>query len=150
MRSIRLLVVIALAAGLGTATETAARAPVRATAASAELDRLIDARLAADKAAVPAPASDGAFVRRAYLGIIGRIPSSDEAAKFLADGAADKRDKLIDRLMDDTDRVHHEFTWLADLLRVESKLGKRFSGQSYIDWLKESIRADKPWDQLVR
>ena len=46
------------------------------------------------------PASDAAFLRRVYLDLTGTIPSYDEAVAFLNDDAADKRSRLIQRLLD--------------------------------------------------
>ena len=115
--------------------------------ASAEIDRLITAGLAG--AVAPPAADDAAFVRRAHLAIIGRNPTHDEARAFLADTAARKRDALVAALVAHPGRAHHQFTWLADLLRVETRLQNRFPGQAYIDWLKARIRDNTRWDDLV-
>ena len=40
-------------------------------------------------------ASDGEFLRRAYIDLIGRIPTLEEVLAFEADGVGDKRDRLI-------------------------------------------------------
>ena len=46
----------------------------------------------------PSPVCDDAtFLRRVTVDIAGRLPTPEEAKKFLADTIADKRDKLIDR-----------------------------------------------------
>ena len=37
------------------------------------------------------------------LDIAGRLPSKDETEKFIADKAADKREKLVDSLLDGKD-----------------------------------------------
>ncbi len=113
---------------------------------SAEIDRLVTAGL---DAGAPSPADDAAFVRRAHLAIIGRIPTHAQATAFLADTATDKRDRLVEALIRHPGRLHHEFTWLADLLRVETRLQNRYPGQAYIDWLKEQIRSNVHWDDLV-
>src|SRR5262249_53652905 len=46
------------------------------------------------------PISDSTLHRRAYLGIIGRLPTPDETRAFLADTRNDKRSRLIDALLD--------------------------------------------------
>jgi len=43
--------------------------------------------------------ADDIFLRRAYIKIIGRIPTHQEATTFLHDGSRDKRAKLIDKLV---------------------------------------------------
>lgn len=116
--------------------------------ASATIDALVEARLTRLGVPVPPPASDAQFVRRAYLAIIGRIPTTDETMAFLGSTASEKRRVLIDRLVASDARVHHEFTWWADLLRVQSRMNNR-PGQPFIDWLKESLRKNEPYDRMV-
>src|SRR5262249_3631030 len=49
---------------------------------------------------LPAPvASEEVFLRRVYLDVIGTLPSPDEAQSFLDSRDADKRLKLIDKLL---------------------------------------------------
>jgi len=43
--------------------------------------------------------SDAVFLRRAYLDVIGTLPTSQEASQFLADRDPNKRGALIDRLL---------------------------------------------------
>jgi Protein of unknown function (DUF1549)/Protein of unknown function (DUF1553) len=99
------------------------------------------------------PIDDATFVRRAYLGIIGRIPTIDEIVAFDGidgKGNKEKRKMLISALLDSPGRVHHEFTWWADLLRISTRLGMRYPGDAYIDWVKDQIRANTHYDQVVR
>ena len=64
-----------------------------ANAAAAEpLAKQIDAAVVAKHSGKTAgQADDAEFVRRIYLDLAGRIPTVDEARKFLDDKAADKR-----------------------------------------------------------
>ena len=50
--------------------------------------------------APPETASDAVFLRRVYLTVAGRIPGIAEARRFLRDKAKDKRERLIDALLD--------------------------------------------------
>src|SRR5262245_46506811 len=77
----------------------------------------LEARWRADKIH-PAPlAADAEFLRRAFLDLTGRIPSSADVHEFLADESAEKRGKLLERLLDDA-RFSVQFAnvWRADLL----------------------------------
>ena len=49
------------------------------------------------------PASDEEFLRRAYLDLLGRIPNVQEAKAFLQTRENDKREKLIDYLLEHPD-----------------------------------------------
>ncbi|MFA6244605.1 MAG: DUF1549 domain-containing protein [Candidatus Hydrogenedentales bacterium] len=96
--------------------------------------------------------SDETFVRRVYIDVLGTLPTVDETKAFLADTAPDKRDRLIDALIQ---RPEFPELWAmkwADLLRVQTVANTidRKALQRYNDWLRQSITANKPLDQLVR
>src|SRR5262249_14730132 len=65
------------------------------------IDRLVDAYFAAHKVQPPIPLDDTTFVRRVYLDLIGVLPALSEVDAFLEDGTADKRGRLVRRLLDD-------------------------------------------------
>ncbi len=56
---------------------------------------------AAAAAAVPAPCDDATFLRRAALDLVGRQPDPRELEAFLADDAADKRARAVERMLAD-------------------------------------------------
>src|SRR6478672_4041776 len=68
-------------------------------ALSGRIDQLLQVRL--DEAKIPASplADDAEFLRRVYLDITGRIPTSEQAMAFLNSKDTDKRAKLIDDLL---------------------------------------------------
>lgn len=98
-----------------------------------------------------APLSDEQFVRRAYLDIAGRIPSYDETVAFLKNGAADKRMKLIDTLLDSEGYVSNTFNYFAEMLRMIDRFeGNGFlRGLPYIKWFKQQIAENQGWDKIV-
>jgi hypothetical protein len=69
-------------------------------AAAREIDRLIDADLAAHGESPNPPLDDAGFVRRVYLDIAGRVPTEPELSAFLAASGPDRREALIDRLLE--------------------------------------------------
>ena len=119
-------------------------------AAAREIDRLVEADLAAHGVAPNPPLDDAGFLRRVYLDLVGRIPTEKEASDFLGSSATDRREALIDRLLDSPGYGSHLFNWTADLLRVKTQLTNNVSGEPYIHFIKESIAANKPWDVFVR
>lgn len=95
--------------------------------------------------------SDEKYIRRAYLQIAGRIPTIKEFDEFTASPSKNKRHELVDKLVNSEDFVSHWFNYWADILRTEDRFGVNFMvGEPYIEWIKESIRANKPYDQFVR
>src|SRR5262245_27038990 len=106
------------------------------------IDQLITA---AAGGPVAGQSSDDEFCRRVYLDLAGRIPSLEETRAFLADGDADKRTKLIDRLLASEDHVRRMSQALHVMLM--ERLGDHAEWQKF---LRQSVQANKPWDQLVR
>ncbi len=120
---------------------------------SAQIDQLVAAKLEKEKIKPYAPASDEVFVRRIYLDIAGRIPTLKETTEFLADTAADKRAKLIDALLASDAYVQNFANYWSDILRIKSQLtmgNSQPAGAAYSNWLRESLAANKPYDQMVR
>lgn len=123
--------------------------PAIIASASADIDRLVGAVLAANKQAPNAPSTDEQFLRRIYLDAVGRVPTAKEAATFLASTAPDKRAKLIDDLVFSPGYTMQMFNWMADLLRVKDTFAKGVPAFTFEDWLKSRLAADTPWDKLV-
>lgn len=100
----------------------------------------------------PSIVDDHTFIRRSYLDIVGLLPSPEMVAAFVKDQDLNKREKLIDQLLDD----EHNYTqhWLSfwnDLLRNDySGTGFITGGRKQItDWLYSSLMVNKPYDQMV-
>jgi hypothetical protein len=114
------------------------------------IDRDVDEKLQ-DLKLPPSPiASDSEFIRRAYLDTIGMLPTLDQSRAFLNDSSADKRDKLIDRLLARPEFVDYwSYKW-SDLLLVSSR---RLTGPemwSYYHWIRSRVAANTSWDQFAR
>ena len=117
------------------------------------IDRLIDLYYAASKVPLPPPLDDAGFARRVYLDLIGQLPAPAELEAFLADPAADRRAKLVEKLLaEDRSYADHWLTFWNDLLRND------YVGTGYIDggrkpihaWLYSSLLANKPYDRFTR
>lgn len=92
-----------------------------------------------------AKAPDHVFLRRAYLDIVGRIPTVQETVDFMRSGS-NKRSKLIDELLDSEGYVSHNFNYWADLLRVKTDAE---GGIPWANWVKKALRKNKPFDQFA-
>ena len=93
------------------------------------------------------PASDIEFLRRSTLDLTGRIPARTEVRAFLADDDPDKRDRLVDRLLDSEEYVEKWAYHFMDLFRANGKMGR---GQRLFHfWMKQNLRADRPYDQVA-
>lgn len=94
--------------------------------------------------------TDPEFIRRATLDALGRVPSVDEVRAFLASKDSDKRNQLIDRLLADPGFGDFWANKWADLLRPNpDRVGVK-SVYVLDQWLRESFRQNKPYDQFAR
>jgi len=95
---------------------------------------------------------DDLFVRRVYLDIAGRIPTRKEFLAFAESARPDKREALIDQLLLSPGYTSNLFNYFADMYRLDS--GGAFNNgirmDPYIQWWKDVIREDKPYDKIVR
>ena len=96
--------------------------------------------------------SDQVFVRRAYVDILGTIPTSEETEAFLNDADPEKRAKLVDTLLE---RPEFSDLWAmkwAEVLRVAEipNVLDRKGMHRYNDWLRAVISANEPLDEVVR
>ena len=95
--------------------------------------------------------NDDKFVRRAYLTIIGRAPTYEEYVMFNKATDTNKRQGLIQFLLKHPGHVSHMFNFWAESLRLRDKVTNinNFSGGPYIDYIKDSVSANKPYNQFV-
>jgi hypothetical protein len=96
--------------------------------------------------------SDEQFIRRASLDIIGTLPTPDEVRKFVADPDPAKREKLIDALLERPEYSYYFANKWADVLKVKrgQQPGAARGTFAFHAWIRESIAADKPYDQFAR
>ncbi|MGA2072251.1 MAG: DUF1549 domain-containing protein [Terriglobia bacterium] len=95
------------------------------------------------------PAGDAEFIRRVYLDAAGILPTPAEVERFLKDTAPGKRKPLIEQLLRRPEFVDYwAYKW-SDLLLVSSNHLSDEGMWSYYNWIRESVAADKPWNQFV-
>ena len=95
-------------------------------------------------------ANDATYHRRAFLDVIGRLPTPDETRTFLADKSPKKRESLIDRLLQRPEYADFWANKWTDLLRPNAYHVGIKATYNLDQWLRESFRQNKPYDQFVR
>lgn len=96
------------------------------------------------------PCDDATFLRRVTLDLTGRLPTLDETKTFLADGAADKREQLVERLLASDDYASFFARKWGVILRNRRSGGAlQVSNMLFHHWLNESFRVNKPYDEIV-
>jgi len=116
------------------------------------VDRLLMGHLEEQGLAETPLVDDRVFARRVYLDVIGLPPSPEELVVFLADGRADKRQRLVGRLLSDhRGYAEHWLSFWNDALRND------YRGTGYIDggrksitgWLYQALLENRPYDRFV-
>src|SRR5262245_14119818 len=122
-----------------------------ALALARQIDRHIDADLKERKVPAAPIADDSELVRRVYLDLAGRIPRVSEVRSFLADKRANKREKLIDKLLDGPNYVAHltnVYRYL--LLPRNNDQNVQFLTTQIEGWVRPRVRDNVAWDKMVR
>ncbi len=95
--------------------------------------------------------TDEEFVRRIYFDMTGLPPDPAQVRSFLADKtpSKEKREKLIDTLVETPEYVDHWTHKWGDLLQSNRKfLGER-GMWLFQEWIHESIAKNRPYNQFV-
>ena len=93
---------------------------------------------------------DATFVRRVHLDLLGLLPTAEEARAFVTDRMADKREKLIDLLLERPEFADWWALKWSDLLRIEEKTLDRKGVENFHGWLRDCFATNKPLDQMIR
>jgi hypothetical protein len=118
------------------------------------IDGLVDAKLQKMRI-LPSPlCSDDVFIRRAYIDIVGQLPTQEEHDQFIASKDSKKREKLVDDLLGRKEFVQMWVMKWAELLQIRSDGGNQTlsykSALRYYEWLEDKIAHNVPFDQIVQ
>ena len=94
--------------------------------------------------------TDEVFLRRAYLDLLGVLPTAETARAFLADTAPDKRARLVERLLPRPEFAEFWALKWADLLKIEERQLDQTGMKVFHGWIRESIAGNKPLDQFAQ
>jgi hypothetical protein len=102
----------------------------------------------------PSPiADDATFLRRVTLDICGTLPTPEEVTAYVADASRDKKSRLIDRLLERPEHASYFALKWADILQNRGRSyssSRQREGTSLLTaWVRDSIAANKPYDQFV-
>ena len=122
--------------------------------AAAPVRNFIDERSLAQLKRLNLPPSprceDSEFIRRAYLDCIGTLPTADEVQAFLQDPRSDKRDHLIETLLERPEFVDYWTHKWSDVLLINGTLLRPAAVKAYYSWIHGHVESNTAWDQFVR
>jgi len=94
---------------------------------------------------------DATFLRRVTLDIAGRLPTEEESTEFLAEADLNKRDRVIDRLLDSPEYADFFANkWAAQLKNRRESKADITANFAFHSWVRDSLLTNKPYDQFVR
>lgn len=94
---------------------------------------------------------DATYLRRVHIDITGTLPTEEEVRTFLADKSTDKREKLVDRLLDSEAYADYFANKWNLVLRNKKRANDDLHGTyAMYRWIWESVYNNKPYDQFVR
>jgi hypothetical protein len=119
-----------------------------------EIDALVQKEQKQLKTA-PAPlTTDEQFLRRATLDLTGHLPVPADVEEFVDDKDADKRAKLIDRLLDSEEYASHWGHYWQDVILSRATAQMAFIRAprtiALEAWLVEQFRANRNWVEMAR
>jgi hypothetical protein len=113
----------------------------------------IDHHIAAgwhDNKVKPADAADDAtYLRRVYLDVVGQIPAIYEARDFLDDHSADKRQRLVERLLE-TDAYARHFGNVLRRALLPGNLTSPERNHELEIWFQERLQDNVGYDVMAR
>ncbi len=121
------------------------RTPASAADAANILDDILARENAGSETITTAPVDDLAFLRRATIDIIGRIPTMAEIREFES-WEGDRREMLISKLLAHPRFAERWTIFMADMLRIRSSIE---GGNQLLAYVNESLAQEKSYDQLV-
>ena len=114
------------------------------------VDTLINEKLKKLRVAPSELCSDEVFLRRAYLDIIGLLPTTEEYTRFTSSEEKDKRSKLVDELLGRKEFVELWVMKWAELLQIRSSQQVSYKAMLlYYNWLQDKIANNVPMDKMV-
>ncbi len=108
-------------------------------------------RVAPEDTQMPPVVSDTEYLRRIYLDTVGVPPTETDVRAFQADSAADKRTRVIDRLLADERWADHWMSYWQDVLAENpTLLNPSLNTTGPFRWfLYDALRDNKPLDRIV-
>ena len=116
------------------------------------IDTLVNAKLQKLRLIPSALCGDAVFLRRAYLDITGTLPAPEEVEKFVAEGAVDKRERVVDQLLARKEFIELWVMKWAELLQIRSSPNKLSykAALLYYNWLADNLAGNRPMNQIVQ
>ena len=117
------------------------------------IDDILFDRMARDGVASAPICSDAEYLRRVTLDVTGRIPSAEDVEKFVVDRNPDKRDDIVETLINSPEYVDKWTMFFGDLFkntRTSTNITRYRGGRdAFYKYIKESVATNKGYDRVA-
>jgi hypothetical protein len=94
---------------------------------------------------------DATFLRRVTVDLCGRLPTLEESEAFLKEPDPNKRNRLVNQLLDSADYAENFANkWSAILRNKRRNDNDKAATFAFHDWIRESMLDNRPYDEFVR
>lgn len=119
-----------------------------------QVDNVVDRHVYSQLRKLGLPPSDlcddPTFLRRVTIDIAGRLPTLEETKQFLSDTNPNKRQLLVERLLETPDYADYFANkWSAILRNKRRQDVDRRATFAFHAWIRDSLLQNKPYDQFV-
>jgi hypothetical protein len=115
------------------------------------VDTLVNNKLRKLRIAPSELCTDEVFLRRAYIDIVGGLPTRAEYERFMESKAPNKRELLVDDLLGRKEFVEMWVMKWAELLQIHSSQQVSYKAMLlYYIWLQDKIARNVPMDVMVQ
>jgi hypothetical protein len=114
------------------------------------IDKLVFAKLKMLSIPPSDLCSDEDFVRRAYLDLLGVLPTPDEVKSFLSMNEPEKRTRLVDQLLARPEYADYWTLKWSDVLRSSRKTIQIKGTWVFQKWLRDHFVRDTGFDEVAR
>ena len=117
------------------------------------IDQILFERMARDGVNSAPLCTDAEFIRRVTLDLTGRIPSAEDMTRFLEDTTPNKRDLLVDALVQSEEYADKWTMFFGDLYRNSAFATNiniyRGGRDAFYYYIRDAISSNRSYDQMA-
>lgn len=114
------------------------------------IDKQVDQHLAQLNVHPSGLCDDATYLRRVHLDLIGTLPTAAETRAFLKNNRRDKRQELVQALMERPEFIDYWALKWSDRFRVDRLVLGHENAFAYYEWIRDALRENKPLDVWAR
>ena len=124
-------------------------APTEPKEMARQIDQMIS-RLQGDQVERASIIGDEDFIRRVSLDLVGKLPEPDDVIRFGLSANPDRREKLIQQLLESSAYARNWSRYWRDVIFSRStNMRAGFAIPQFEQWMEQQLASNTPWDQIA-